>query len=838
MKKNLFILFLLFNASELLAQQYRGDVVGYVVDAKTKEPLPAVNIQVVALPNLGAMTDASGNFMIRGIPVGTYSVKATIIGYEASILTNVVVSTGRSTKIAFKLAEQAVELGGVTVKANYFERNNQVSPLSINSYDRADVKRQPGSAMDVQRVIQNLPGVASSTDNINELIVRGGAPYENLTVMEYMEIPSINHYPNQFNSAGPINMVNIDLVEDVQFSSGGFPAQYGDKMSSVMDITIREGDRDKTFASNSGFNMAGIGTLMEGRLAGGRGSWIFSARQSLLEVIDKVVGISAISLTAIPRYWDTQTKIVYDLSPTQKLTFNGLFGDSRIYIAGDPKKKDEQRANKIDSSAVEDIDSHSRQYTLGLNLRSLWGKDGFSVFSLYAAGNLYNVDVREDFTRRVYSSTGEVLSYDKLNTRGSFNNNSDEQYVAARYDAFYRIHPQQDLSFGAQIQTSNRWKNIVRVYSDTTRYYIPQTGTWTGPVTFPAGTIENDQKFGDASKMYVYASDKYRILPRLSLTLGLRYDYFSYSQQGQLSPRASLSYELFPPTTTVSIAGGEYWQSQPFPYYSDRRNIGYNKNLANAKATHAVLSLQHILDDGIKLSVEAYYKRFRNIVVGEQFVNSAIDTFRSDRNLAIGERTSYGLEFFVQKKQVSNYYGTVSVSLSRTEDADPRIPKQADTYPSQYDYPVIVNTVAGLIVKDARSWLNAAPFFIKYPLYVLPISDEMEVSFRYRYQTGGPYTPRDFTSFVQKREGGIKWSGGAWKTSQRIDSERFPDYSRLDIQWISRFYLRNWNINVYIALQNVFNAKNVFYYVYRSDGTREAVYQFSFFPVGGIEIEF
>ncbi len=338
MKRCIILLFMLCAVLRSPAQQYRGDIAGSVVDGKTGEALLSVNVQIVEAPTFGTTSDALGHFVIKGVPVGTYSVRATIIGYEGSILTNVVISTGRSTKITFKLFEQAVELGGVTVQANYFSRNNEVSPLSMNSYDRAEVKRQPGSAMDVQRVIQNLPGVASSTDNINELIVRGGAPFENLTVMEHMEIPSINHYPNQFNSAGPINMVNIDLVEDVQFSSGGFGAQYGDKSSSVMDIAVREGDRNKAFASNTGFNMAGIGTLMEGRLADGKGSWILSARQSLLEFVDKVVGISAISLTAIPKYWDTQAKVVYDLSSTQKLTLNGLFGDSRITIEGDPKK--------------------------------------------------------------------------------------------------------------------------------------------------------------------------------------------------------------------------------------------------------------------------------------------------------------------------------------------------------------------------------------------------------------------------------------------------------------------------------------------------------------------
>jgi outer membrane receptor protein involved in Fe transport len=167
--------------------------------------------------------------------------------------------------------------------------------------------------------------------------------------------------------------------------------------------------------------------------------------------------------------------------------------------------------------------------------------------------------------------------------------------------------------------------------------------------------VENNLGFGDASKVYAYMTDKYQISPRFNVTLGLRYDYFSYSKQGQLSPRLSVAYEILPPLTTLSLAAGEYWQTQPFPYYVDNRNLGYNRDLPNAKAAHLVLSLQHLLDDGIKLSVEAYYKRFRNVVVSEEFVYSAIDTFRSDRNLAIGERRSYGVEFFLQKKQVENY---------------------------------------------------------------------------------------------------------------------------------------------------------------------------------------
>jgi hypothetical protein len=333
-----------------------------------------------------------------------------------------------------------------------------------------------------------------------------------------MELPSINHYPDDYSSAGPINMINIDLVEDVQFSAGGFPAQYGNKMSSVMDVAIREGDREKGFASNTGFNMAGIGTLMEGRLADGKGSWIFSARQSLLEFIDKIFGMSVISLTAIPKYWDAQTKIVYDLSPNHKLSLNGLYGDSKIYIEGDPKQKKTYLAGRTFSSSIEFVDVHSKQYVLGMNLKSLWGKDGYSVLSLYTNGTQNNIDVREDFIEHKYGSKGEVVNYKTLNSRDVFNDHSDAALYALKYDIFYRIHPKHELAMGGQIQTTNHWTGMTEFGGDTIRYDRNKDGRMdTTVITYP-GAIGTDLKFGDASRTYAYISDKYHITPELYIT--------------------------------------------------------------------------------------------------------------------------------------------------------------------------------------------------------------------------------------------------------------------------------------------------------------------------------
>ncbi|MDH3251992.1 MAG: TonB-dependent receptor, partial [Ignavibacteria bacterium] len=616
------------------AQEFTGGVSGTILDASTLDPLPGVNIIVVESPSIGTSTDPEGTFTIEPLEVGTYSLRVSCIGYGTQVVTNVVIVTGRQTPVKVKLPEAVIEGEEVTVEASYFTRMLDVSPLSVNGLDRAEVRRAPGAIQDVQRAVQSLPGVASSTDNINELIVRGGAPFENLTVMDHMEIPSINHYSNQLNSAGPINMVNADMIEDVQFFAGGFPVQYGDKSSSVMNLTVREGNRSTALSSNTGFTFAGMGTLLEGGFAGGSGSFIVSARNSLLEILDKIVGLSSLSLTAVPRYWDAQGKAVYDLSPRQKLKFNLLYGDSRINIEGDPDEKDELRRNVIDSSSVERAYPTNRQIVGGVSLQTLWGKDGYSVATLYGVGSFLDVDVSEDFFHRQRGPEGEVLTATKINSRPVFTNIGRESFLAAKFETFYQAHPRHELMFGAQVQTALHWRNQVWVEGDTSRFDLDRDGVFeTGPVIVPQWNYTQTIPFGGASKYYVYASDRYLLSPELSLTLGVRYDHFTYSGAGNLSPRAALSYRFSSSGSRVSLALGRYPQSQPFPFLGDRQNLGYNRNLENMVADHAVLGIDHILGTGLKLSLEGYYKRYRNVAVSEDFIYSADETFWSDRYL-------------------------------------------------------------------------------------------------------------------------------------------------------------------------------------------------------------
>jgi len=825
--------------SSLVAQEKQGEISGQVVDGTTQQPLIGVNVAVVEKPSVGAATDENGNFLIKNLEVGEYSLRTSLVGYQTSVLTNVVVSTGRSAKVKIKMQETPVEIGEVEVKADYFSRAGSISPVSTIGLSGAEVARSPGSIQDMDRLMQSLPNVGNSSDETNELIVRGGAPDENLTVMDYIEIPSTNHYPNEFNSGGPINMVNVDLVEDVRFSTGGFPAQYGDKLSSVMDVTLREGDRRRSFATNTGFNFAGFSTVMEGGIDNGKGSWIFSARRSLLETLDNLTGLTALGLTAIPKYYDMQFKVAYDLSPTQKFMASGIYGDDKILIDGDPKETNIQKAGITDSSSVQNVDVHTNEYAVGASLKSLWGTDGFSVLTLYSFGNRYNVDVTNHFTRRSYDDIGRVTSSALLNSESAFDENNYESVLAARYDAVYRISESHELSAGAQYQTTWKFDGAATYESDSLRYDLNRDGIFeTYPQRFPAGNVQTRLGLGDAHKLSGYVSDKVSLFPRVTLTAGLRYDFFSYSNHGNLAPRTSISYELVPELTLLNFAYGEFYQTQPLPDYSDNRNIGYNRNLQNSHARHFVLGVEQVLDEGLKGSIEVYDKHYSSLAVTEQFLQSLADpTFQSDKYLTVMDRRSRGIEFFIQQKQVKDYFGTISYSYSSTVSDDPRAGRGGKTFLSDYDYPHILTIVFGKIVKGTRTWLDGS--ILKYPTKILPFSDDMEISFRFRYSSGKPYTPETFVTNQQVWIGNVTWSKGAWvNESADLNTARYPAYHRLDIQWISRYHMTGWNIVTFIAIQNVYNRDNIASYQYVSDGSVQTLHQFAFFPVGGVSVEF
>jgi hypothetical protein len=355
----------------------------------------------------------------------------------------------------------------------------------------------------------------------------------------------------------------------------------------------------------------------------------------------------------------------------------------------------------------------------------------------------------------------------------------------------------------------------------------------------PAVDFNIDLKLFNQHKSYLFVNDRMKLLSgRLILNIGARYDVFTYSKASNFSPRFSASYYLIPQITNINFAYGEYYQSLSYPTYGDRYNTDQNRFLNNSRSQHFVLGVEHILDDGLKLTVETYLKKYSDLPVNETFVHQSDPTFRSEKRFNIGKQTVYGIDFMLQQKLVKDIYGTISFSRTWTKTEDPRIGMEGNTYVSEYDFPYVFNIIIGKRFKDARKTLDKLPALLKYASYIFPISDDMELSVKWRYASGKPYTERVFTTREQHRVGGAAWTDGAWQLTDNINGLRYPDYHRLDIGFNSRFNFQTWNLVLNLSLQNVYNRKNIAMYQYNSDGTIDNVYQLSILPVMGLDVEF
>ena len=207
--KKIFFTLLIIIYDSLFAQNLSGHLYGRVNDFITKQPLPFANVIVIGTNN-GAATDENGYFKITDLPVNTYQVRASVIGYNPQTKTDVVIQTSRPTEVDFELVPQAIELESVTVKSDYF-RQNPLEVNSIRNFSYEELRRSPGGFEDVIRALSVLPGVAQADAGRNDLIVRGGAPSENLYLINSIEVPNINHFGTQGATGGPLSYVNLGL---------------------------------------------------------------------------------------------------------------------------------------------------------------------------------------------------------------------------------------------------------------------------------------------------------------------------------------------------------------------------------------------------------------------------------------------------------------------------------------------------------------------------------------------------------------------------------------------------------------------------------------------------
>ncbi len=603
-----------------------GSLKGTVLDIETGSPIVGASVLVVGTDR-GAATDNSGIFRIASLPVGSYSVRVNSIGYDPTTRTDVIIRAGRTTNIEARLLVKLTEVEGVTVDAGYFS-DSPTEPTSSNSFSSEEIRRAPGSAGDVSRIMFSLPSTAKVNDQVNNLIVRGGSPTENSFYLDNIEIPNINHYPLFGTSGGPISLINTDFIKDVTFSAGGFSAAYGDRLSSVMALSFREGNRDE-YDLQADLNFAGFGLIGEGPINAGRGSWMLSARRSYLDLL-----VDAIGTGVVPRYSDYQGKLVYDLSARHQLSLLGVLGIDYINF---------EREDAIEEGNVTDGWSDGYEYAVGTNWRYLWGNSGYSNTSLsYLATRAKS--------NHFESATGnELVKANNLDGAAQLRNVN-----------FYRLSEHNAIEFGTDLKYE----------LDSYDFYLSEYTNYFGD-TIPSVTVKDEI---ESPRVGGFASWIFKPTQRLTATLGARYDYYEYTENSSLSPRTAISYQLSE-QTKVNAAFGIYSQTVPIVLLSQQES---NRNLKDPMAYHYILGIDHMLSDDTRWRLEGYYKWYENFPMDvdqpEVFVIDEMiysEYFLFHPNLRDdGNARSYGVETSIQKKLKEGVYGLLSGAWFRSQYKD------------------------------------------------------------------------------------------------------------------------------------------------------------------------
>ena len=657
------LLIILLSMSLFAQDENRGTITGAVVGHETQNPVQGAIIIILEL-NDSTLSAQNGSFEFNNVPFGTYSLKITAFGFVTQVQTDVVVLSSRPTNVTVELVKKGYTTDTIDVEAKYFHKSPDENTSSYN-LDFEEVRRAPGAVEDISRMVQVLPGVAPGNDQRNDLIVRGGSPSENLTMIDGIEIPNVNHYPTQGSSSGPIGMINVKFIDDVNFSTGGFSSRYGDRLSSVLDIRFREGYR-KSFLSDINLSTAGFGGVFEGPLFSQKGSFLVSARRSYLNLIR-----GAIRIAAVPNYWDFNVKTIYDINQNNKLEFLGIAGLDDISFEGD--------ASKIsDDNPYGKAKGNQQEFTAGFNWKSLF-KKGYVQTVLANSSNFYkyvNNDIKTD----------ELI----------FDYNSYESDFKMRSEVFYQLNRSNNVIFGAGTRYI-KFKNKLYYRADTSAFGDP----------LPALNLDARKNFFKGSGFIQYTLKLLK--DKLFFNAGLRYDYFSgINNKHTISPRGGFTYR-FTESTAFNFSTGMYTQAPEYLWVtSDPENV----NLKFIKSYHYVAGIEHLFSEDFKFSAETYYKKYSDYPVSVLIPTFALVNGGADNGPNfVGEATSKGsghvegIDVSLQKKLTgSGFYGMLSYSLSKS-----RITAlEGGEKPGSFDYRHNLTIIAGYQLPD--DWLVGLKF--------------------------------------------------------------------------------------------------------------------------------
>ncbi|GAA4365117.1 TonB-dependent receptor [Hymenobacter saemangeumensis] len=759
--RSFLLLALLANISFAALAQSTGTITGSVRDRKTQELLPGVTL-VLEGTELGTSTDGEGRYKIGNIPTGSYNLRASFVGYDALLRANVVVSSGNANIINLELSPAAQQLGEVQVTANRAIRvATAETPLSVQRLSVEEIKSNPGGNFDISKVVQTLPGVsgggAGGTAGFrNDIIIRGGAPNENVYYLDGIEVPVINHFQTQGSAGGPAGILNVSFIEDVTLSTSAFEARYDNTLSSVLQFRQREGNPER-LQGNLRTSATEVAATLEGPLSRNT-TFLASARRSYLQFLFR-----ALDIPIRPNYWDFQFKTTTRLGPKTTLTTLGLGAIDHFELAV-PKKSSPEKEYIL--RATPTIDQWN--YTVGLSLRQLLPQGylnlALSRTQLHNSADQFQDGVAGDESRRnLLTRSGETenkLRVDINQSRGRW-----------------------QLAYGAVAQLvhyDNRFFNRLR------REVRDASGNLLAPaITVDFNTAIDFVRFG------AFAQVTRSFLPadRLTLSAGLRTDGNSLTDDGYnlgrtLSPRLSASLSLAP-KWNLNASVGRYYKVPTNTVLGYRDNAGQlvNRGSRYIRSDHYVAGLEFLPTAATRFTLEGFYKKYSfypvSLRTGISLANLGGDftALGNEPVTSSGEGRTYGAELFFQQKLTKKLFAVASFTAFRSEFSGLSGEYIASAWDSRY----LASALLGY--KFGRGW---------------------ELGLKYRVGGGSPYTPFDLrasrASYLATGQGVLDYS--------RLNTLRYEAFQQFDFRLDKKINFRRLTLDLYVDIQNALLATN------------------------------
>lgn len=650
--KSAFLTFLTLTFVSLSAfAQSGGTITGVITDKSNRQPVLGANVLVIETGR-GDATTATGEYKITGLEPGIYSLRVSYLGYTSVTKTDIVVNNVSFTRLNFEIEPADLELETIEVTTSYYQKNTD-NITSLNAFSFEEIRRAPGGQEDIVRAISVVPGVATQSGGRNDLVVRGGGPSENLFLIDGLEVPNINHFGTQGATGGPLTLVNVDFVDNTEFATGGFGARYGDRLSSVLNISFREGRQDR-WGSKTTLSATGFGANVEGPV-GQNGNFLFSARRSYLDFIFKSAGFGF-----IPEYWDFQGKVVQRIDEKNKIQFFGIGALDNVTF------DNANRKNRLSNSQI--LGSDQNQYVVG------------GTWQHIMSAGLMNITLGRNYVdfSSAQADTNQVRIFD---------NQAYEAENSVRAEMITRLTPKVEMTVGAQYKLVQANSKLLVNAKD------------------PLGAVFNVNEDNNltAHKASFYLQAAHDWAHGFDYTVGLRADYFSaIKNELAISPRVSLGFNL-DELNRFTASAGLYHQS---PSYTWLANNSYNQNLKHLQSIQTVLGYEHMFRADTKFRVEGYYKDYKNYPAstsrtylvlantGAGFggLQDGFASFGFDNLVSKGTGFSRGLEFQIQKKLSEvKCYGIASLSLNEVYFT----PLDGKKYRGSYAQPVIFNLSGG-----------------------------------------------------------------------------------------------------------------------------------------------